>query len=159
MGTEFRASEIFEIALKIEEHGEKFYNHAAAAIAEDAETKEMFEFLAGEETKHRKTFSGMLSQIEQYQPPESFPGEYFAYLATYAENLIFSDEEFDNLMKGITGVKAAIDFAIRRELDSVLYYLEMRNLVPQGPQRGEIDKIIDEERRHYLKLNEIKKKM
>lgn len=159
MGTDFRASEIFEIALKIEEHGEKFYNHAAASIAKDADLKGLFEFLASEEAKHKSTFSAMLSKIEQYQPPESFPGEYFEYLGAYAENLIFSDEEFDAIMKRITDPGEAVEFAIQREIQSVLYYIEMKNLVPAGPQQAEIDKIINEERRHYLKLNEIKKNM
>jgi rubrerythrin len=157
MGTDFRASEIFEIALKIEEHGEKFYNHAAATIAKTNELKSLFEFLAAEEVNHRKIFSGMLSKIEQYQPPESFPGEYFEYLGAYAENLIFSDDEFDAAMKKITGPEDAIEFAMQRELQSVLYYLEMKNLVPAGPQQADIDKIVDEERRHYLKLSEIRK--
>jgi len=159
MGTGFRASEIFEIALKIEEHGEKFYSHAAASIAKNEDLKGLFEFLATEEATHQKTFAGILSKIEQYKPPESFPGEYFEYLGAYAENLIFSDAEFDALMKKITDPGDAVEFAIQREIQSVLYYLEMRNLVPEGPQRAEIDKIINEERRHYLKLNEIKKNM
>ena len=158
MTAEFRASEILEIAGKIEEHGEKFYRHAST-ICDDKEIKGLFEYLADEEAKHQKTFQGMLSQIEHYQPPESYPGEYFQYLSSYSQNLVFTDEEFKKRMDEIETVADALEFAIQKELESILYYLEMRNLVPEGPQRTEIDGIVDEERRHYLKLNEIKRKM
>lgn len=43
-----------------------------------------------------------------------------------------------------------------REIESILYYIDAKSLVPEG-QRCEIDKIIDEERRHYLKLVDLKK--
>ena len=49
---------------------------------------------------------------------------------------------------------AAIQFAIRRELDSILYYEEVKMLVPKH-QRRSIDGIIEEERRHYLTLLEL----
>jgi rubrerythrin len=156
MGTDFKASEIFEIAIQVEKHGEKFYRHAAT-ICDDKKIKEMFEFLANEEVKHRKTIDGMLSKIEHYEPPEKYPGEYCKYLKAYAENQVFSDKEFDEKMKEIDTVADAIEFAIEKEIQSILYYLEMRNLVPEGPQRKEIDRLVEEERRHYLRLNEAKR--
>lgn len=156
MGTDFKASEIFEIAIQVEKHGEKFYRHAAT-ICDDEKIKEMFEFLANEEVKHRKTIDGMLSKIEHYEPPEKYPGEYCEYLTAYAENQVFSDKEFDEKMKEIDTVADAIEFAIEKEIQSILYYLEMRNLVPEGPQRKEIDRLVEEERRHYLRLNEAKR--
>jgi rubrerythrin len=156
MPTGFNASEIFEIAVQIEKHGEKFYRHAMT-ICDDPKIKEMFEHLANEEVKHRKTIDGMLSKIDHYEPPEKYPGEYCQYLTAYSENLVFSEEEFDKEMQKVTTVADALEFAIDKELQSILYYLEMRNLVPEGPQRTEIDKLVDEERRHYLKLSDIKK--
>ena len=52
----------------------------------------------------------------------------------------------------------AVEFAVQREIESILYYLEARGFVPES-QKGEIDKILDEERRHYLKLIEVKKNL
>ena len=156
MATGFNASEIFEIALQIEKHGEKFYQHAAT-ICDDPKIKEMFEYLAVEEVKHRKTIDGLLSKIDHYEPPEKYPGEYRQYLTAYSENLVFSDEEFEREMKKVDTVADAVEFAIEKELQSILYYIEMRNLVPEGPQRDEIDRLVEEERRHYLKLNDTKR--
>ncbi|MDI6726248.1 MAG: hypothetical protein QMD32_04735, partial [Smithellaceae bacterium] len=50
----------------------------------------------------------------------------------------------------------AVDFAIRRELDSILYYHEIRKFLPLS-EYDQIEKIIEEERRHFHKLSELKK--
>jgi rubrerythrin len=153
----FKASEIFQIAMKIEENGETFYKHACT-VTDDGKMKDMFNFLADEEVKHKTTFEGMLSKIEHYEPPERYPGEYFAYLRAYAESLVFSPEKLQAEMAKVTDAGAAVEFAIQREIESILYYLEAKGLVPES-QKGEIDRILDEERRHYLNLLEVKKSL
>jgi rubrerythrin len=153
----FKASEIFQIAMKIEENGETFYRHATG-VTDDATMKGMFNFLADEEIRHKKTFEGMLSKIENYRPPESYPGEYFTYLRAYAEGLVFAPDKLQAELSKITDTGGAVEFAIQREIESILYYLEARGFVPEG-RRDEIDKIINEERRHYLKLIEVKKNL
>jgi rubrerythrin len=146
----FQPSEVFQFAIRIEEGGEKFYREMAKRLA-DAEVKSLFSALAEEEVKHKKIYAGMVAKIEEYEPFESYPGEYFAYLRAYADNIIFTPKKMEDEMKKIKDVSAALKFAIDRELDSILYYQEIKNLVPQN-QRGLIDKIIEEERRHFVKL-------
>ena len=148
----FEPSEIFQFAIRIEESGEKFYREMASRL-DDAEVKSLFATLADEEVKHRKTYEGMVSKIEQYEPVESYPGEYFSYLRTYADNIIFTPERMKEEMDKIKDASSALKFAIDRELDSILYYQEVKNLVPKG-QRELIDKIIEEERRHFMKLSQ-----
>lgn len=150
----FKPSEIFQFAIRIEENGEKFYREMAQKL-NDAAVKELFSALADEEIKHRKTYEGLVSKIEKYEPFESFPGEYFEYLRAYADNHIFTPDILQKEMDKITDATAALQFAIQRELDSILYYQEVKKLVPEN-QRGTIDKIIDEERRHYMKLSSCK---
>ena len=151
----FKASEILEIAMRIEENGQKLYRHAAT-LTGDSATKDVFAFLANEEAKHKTTFQGMLSKIEKYQPPESYPGEYFAYLRAYAEGIVFPPDRMEKELTNITDVESAVEFGVQREVESILYYLEVRNLVPEH-QRAEIDRIADEERSHYLKLTDLKR--
>jgi rubrerythrin len=153
----FKASEVFQIATRIEENGTQFYRHAMT-VTGDAKIKDLFSFLADEEVKHKKTFEGMLAGIEDYQPPESYPGEYFAYLRAYAEGLVFSAEKMQAELASITDVESAIEFALQREIESILYYIEARGFVPEN-QKPEVDRIVDEERRHYLKLVEVKKNL
>jgi rubrerythrin len=146
----FEPSEVFQFAIRIEEGGEKFYREMAGKI-ENAEVKSLFSTLADEEVKHKKTYQGMVAKIEEYEPIESYPGEYFSYLRAYADNIIFTPQRMEEEMKKINDAASALKFAIDRELDSILYYQEVKNLVPKN-QRGEIDKIIDEERKHFMKL-------
>ncbi len=150
----FKPSEIFQFAIKIEENGERFYRKMAEKL-DDKKVKELFSVLADEEIKHRLTYEGMVSQIEQYEPFETFSGEYFAYLRAYADNHIFTKEKLNEEMANITDAASALKFAIDRELDSILYYQEVKKLVPEK-QRNVIDKIIDEERRHFTTLSSCK---
>ena len=151
----FEPSEIFQFAIRIEENGENFY-HQMAQKFEDEKVKELFSFLADEETKHKKIYEGMVSKMEKYEPFESYTNEYFSYLRAYVDNHIFTPEKLNEEMSNIKDVNSAIDFAMGTELDSILYYQEVKNLVPEN-QRNVIDKIIEEERRHYVKLSDIKK--
>jgi rubrerythrin len=148
----FKPSEAFQFAIRIEENGERFYRGMAKKL-EDAETKSLFSTLADQEVKHKQIYEGMVSKIENYEPVESYPGEYFAYLRTYADNIIFTPQRIDEEMAKIKDVQTALKFAIDRELDSILYYQEVKNLVPES-QRAEIDKIIEEERKHFMMLTQ-----
>ena len=157
MGSVFEASDIFEIAMRIEENGGNFYRYAVQ-VAKEEEAKEIFDWLAGEEDKHKILFKDMLSKIKTQVPPESYPGEYGAYLHDYADNnLIFKKEVMDAEMARITDTLSAIDFAIRRELDSILYYHEIKGFIAKD-QHESIDKIINEERKHFKTLSKMKKK-
>ena len=157
MGNQFEASDIFEIAMRIEENGSSFYRYAVQ-IAKEEEAKKMFNWLAGEEDEHKIIFKGMLSKIETHAPPENYPGEYGVYLHEYADNnLIFKKDVMDAEMVRITDTFSAIDFAIRRELDSILYYHEIKGFISKD-QHESIDKIINEERKHFKMLLEMKKR-
>ena len=151
----FEPSEVFQFAIRIEENGEKFYRQMVQKF-DYPKVKELFSFLADEEIKHKKIYEEMVSKIEKYEPFETFPGEYFAYLRAYADNIIYTQEKFDEEIANIKDIDAAIDCAINAELDSILYYQEVKNLVSEN-QRKTIDGIIEEERRHFVKLSEIKR--
>jgi len=157
MGSTFEAADIFQIAVRIEENGANFYRFAVQ-VARDEETKELFERLAEEEEQHKAIFKDMLAGVESHEPPEGYPGEYGAYLRNYADNnIIFSKEVMDREMAGLNDTLSALDFAIRRELDSILYYHEIKGFVTQS-HHDAIDRIINEERKHFKLLSEEKKR-
>ena len=156
MGT-FDVSEIFQFAIGIEENGEKFY-HYAAQIAEDEEMKDVFNRLADDEIEHKKIFGKMLSKIEKYEPPDIYPDEYFSYLRAYADGTIFTGKMQKEELSAVKDVPSAIKFAIQRELDSILYYQEIKKFVTKD-QHDLIDGIIEEERGHFLKLSKFLKKL
>jgi rubrerythrin len=147
----FEPSEIFQFAIRIEENGEKFYRDMAQKLKEK-EVKELFSALADEEVRHRRTYEGLLSKIEKYEPFENYPGEYFAYLRAYADTHIFTPSALAEEIKNVNDAASALKFALQRELDSILYYEEVKKFVPEA-QRGKIDAIIAEERRHFVRLS------
>jgi len=151
------ASEVFEFAVKVEENGERFYRSVADRFQETA-PKQMFNLLAAEEKKHRETFTKLSHGARQETPRPSYPDEYEAYLQAYADTLIFTDSALKKEVERITTVKEACEFGIRKELDSILYYQEIKNFVPEN-ERDSLDSIIAEERRHFIKLTELKREL
>ena len=155
MGNIFSASEIVQIGVQIEINGKEFYD-AVAKKSKDKDAGKIFEYLAGEEKKHIGVFSGLLSSIEKYEPAESYPGEYFAYLKALADQHVFTKEKKGAVVAGrVKTDLEAVETGINAEKDSILFYNEMKKFVPQG-QFGVIDKIINEEKEHLRKLAGIK---
>ncbi|HOW57526.1 MAG TPA: ferritin family protein [Smithellaceae bacterium] len=153
----FEASDIVEIAIRIEENGANFYRFAEQ-IAKQEEAKKLFAHLAVEEGKHKKIFEGLFAQMEKANPPEGYEGEYSAYLRDYVDNnIIFTKEVMDKELAKIKDTVGALDFAIKRELDSILYYHEIKRFV-SAAQHATLDQIIDEERKHFTILSEVKKR-
>jgi rubrerythrin len=150
-------SEVVQFAIRIEENGYNFYQRFADTLKSAGE-KEIFSYLADEEAKHIKTFENMLKSVDTFEPPTSYPDEYFAYLQAYADNLIFTKDRIEKEVAKISNSKEACEFGIRRELDSILYYQEIKPFVPEN-ERNRIDNIITEERKHFLKLSDLKKEL
>jgi rubrerythrin len=152
----FAASDIVEVAIRIEENGVNFYKFAEQIAKKEAE-KKLFAELAQAEVAHKKTFEKLFAGMEKSNLTESYEGEYGAYLRSYVDNnLIFTKEIMDKQLSKIKDTAAALDFAIQRELDSILYYHEIKKLVPAA-QHDAIEKIIEEERKHFLSLTAMKK--
>ena len=100
----------------------------------------------------------LIRKLLKNYSPESYEGEFSAYLRSYVDNnLIFTKEIMDQQLAKVKDTSAALDFAIQRELDSILYYHEIKKLVPAA-QHGTLEQIIEEERKHYLALTEMKKR-
>lgn len=157
MSVQVEAADILQIAMRIEENGGNFYRYAVQ-IAPEEDAKKMFADLAVEEDKHKETFKRMLSGVDRVEAPESFPGEYAAYLRNYTDNnIIFKKEVMDRELAKVKDTVSALEFAIRRELDSILYYHELKNFLPRD-QHGAVEEVINEERRHFSRLSKMKER-
>ncbi|NVN92360.1 MAG: ferritin family protein [Desulfuromonadales bacterium] len=151
------AGEILQFAMRMEENGERFYREAATNSS-DSRAKELFNRLAAEETVHNRSFEDLFSKADVFEPPESYPGEYLAYFYNYIDNKVFFTQDNKASLPESFDVIKALDFAIQRELDSVLFYQELKAFVPVTDNHT-IDAIIEEERRHFAQLCEEKKKL
>jgi rubrerythrin len=154
----FRGSDIVEIAVRIEENGENFYRYAMQ-LAKDEETKKIFSNLAEAEKQHQKTFGKIFAAMEKDNPPETYDGEYAAYLHDFVDNkIIFKKDLLEAEAAKVKETGAAIDFAMQRELDSILFYHEIKRLVPER-EHSVIDEVIDEERKHFKGLSALKARL
>ena len=148
------AKDILNIAIRIEDDGEKFYRRAAG-MAEDDETKEMFRFLADEEKDHQDFFRELEQEITDDSKAD-YPEEYMAYISAYVDNVIFPADQPEDEAEKIQTVYEAINYSIRKELESVLFYHEIKPIVVKK-HHDTIDRIIEEEREHFVKFVELKR--
>jgi rubrerythrin len=153
----FDARDIIQFAVRIEEDGETFYRKASLA-AQDKDIKDLFNLLANEEVQHKALFRDMLSNMEALQPAETYDGEYAAYLGDYIDGkVVFTKDAQKELAPDVSDTSSAVMFAMQREADSILYYHEAKQFIAEK-YYNIIDKIIIEERKHFSKLSELRKK-
>ena len=153
----FDARDVIQFALRIEEDGEVFYRKAALA-AEDKDVRDLFNFLADEEIQHKALFREMFSKMEALQPAEAYDGEYASYLSDYIDGkAVFTKETRQELISDTKDIPSSLTFAMQREADSILYYHEAKRFTGEK-YYNIIDKIITEERKHFIKLSELRKK-
>jgi rubrerythrin len=152
--TIYSASEIFQFAVQIEQNGLDFYTSLAGRIDND-EAKNIFTFLANEESKHKDFFQKYLSSIETYESRDQYPEEYFDWLKALVDNVVFNKERAEKEIPNLTDPVKAIEFAMRREVDSILYYHEVKKLVVDK-EKDSIEEIIKEEKKHFATLSKLR---
>jgi len=155
MGNMFAGSEVVEIGIQIEKNGKEFYD-AVSLSSKDTKAKEVFKFLSQEEERHIAVFKKMQESVEQYEPAESYPGEYFAYMNALAGNHIFTQKDKGReIARTIKNEKEAVELGIGFEKDSIIFYEGMKRLVPDYDAKI-IDELIGQEKAHLVKLTELK---
>jgi rubrerythrin len=158
MSISFSGSELINIAIGIEGRGIVFYDVMAKSTQNEA-AREVFNYLADMEREHIETFKGMLEGADKFQIPADESGQYTAYLRALVDSAVFSDDMVTSEMAAqAESDTAALELAIRAEKDSILFYYEMKEVMPQRAQTT-VNKIIAEEKSHLRQLSELKKKL
>ncbi len=147
---DFNADNIFEIAEQLERNGAEFYR-IAAKTAKDDNARELLLSLAAMEDDHRKIFTQMHSQLTASEitatvfDPE---GEATGYLKALADTRVFFEKKIDT-----SSMEAILKDAITAEKDSIVFYLGMREVVPERQGRSRLDDVIKEEMGHIRLLS------
>jgi rubrerythrin len=154
----FSGSELINIAIGIERRGIVFYD-VMAKSTENAIARDVFQYLADMEREHVQIFQGMLGEADKYQTSETYAGEYAAYLRSLVDSAVFTDDVVTSEMatRAESDIEA-VELAISAEKDSILFYYEMKDIMPQRAQPT-VSKIIAEEKSHLRQLSELKKKL
>ena len=155
MAANYSAIELVNIAIGIERRGIIYYDIIARSTDDD-QARTIFQGLAQMERVHLATFEHLLDEVGGAKLAEN--GEE-GYIATLLEDTVFTDDSVtaDVAIQADTDLKA-IDLGISAEKDSILYYYELRDLLPDD-QRELVTRILSEEKRHLAQLTAIRQGM
>ena len=158
MSIAFSSSELINIAIGIERRGITFYDIMAKSTDNET-TRAVFQDLANMEREHIRIFQGMLGEADKHPPSESSTQEYAGYLQAIIDDAVFTDDMITSEMaaQADSDIKA-VELGMRAEKDSILFYYEMKDIMPRRALPM-IDMIIAEEKSHLQQLSEIKKKL
>ena len=141
----FNANEIMEMAEQIERNGHDFYKKAAEDI-KDADIKSFLLELAEMELQHESTFQEMKAALTSkekadvvFDPHE----ETAAYLQALADTRVFYEKQIDT-----SSAQEVLKEAIVAEKESIVFYLGMKDMVPDDAGKAKLNGIIREEMKH-----------
>ncbi len=134
-----------DMAIQIEKNGFDFYKKAADDV-KDGDIKSFLLELADMELKHEEVFKEMKSALSAGEKAEVVFDpweETAAYLQALADTRVFYQKEIDT-----TSAEEVLKEAIAAEKESIVFYLGMKDMVPEDAGKKKIDNIIREEMNH-----------
>ena len=155
MGIVFNIDEVFELAEQIERNGGKFYRKAAESAGNE-DARDLLLSLAVMEDEHEATFKAMRVEVsaDEAAPTIYDPeGQSVAYLKAMASGHVFdvSSDPSEGLTGGET-LQEILSTAIGAEKNSIVFYLGLKDVVPEKLGKDKIDPIIKEEMAHITLL-------
>ena len=155
MAESFSGKEVVEIAVEIEKNGFDFYAELIRK-ALTPEATQIFTYLAGEEEKHISVFENLFKSIKNVDNGGAFPDEYISYMNKLAGQHVFTQKgQGVKIAKEIDNTTKAFDLGIKFENESIIYYESMKQVISKK-DIGIIDRLINEENMHLVKLQNIK---
>jgi rubrerythrin len=156
MAITYSAGEVFEIGVQIERNGARFYGRAAERL-DDPAVCGLLEDLARMEEAHERVFRAMRRELADREQPETMfdpNAEAGEYLRAVAGGKVFDlrVDPTDWLEEGERSRQDVLRKAIQVEKDSIIYYLGIKEAVPEGLGRERIDGIIRQEMTHLSLL-------
>ena len=154
----FRAREIFDMAVGIEEQGIAFYQTAREAASSQAAG--VLEYLIDQEKEHVQVFSRMREGVsDDSLLPESYPGERRNYIDSFTRDQVFSDpsaalRELGNISDPFEVIRVGVDFEHR----SIVFYSWIKQIVRRSETEA-IDQIIAEEHLHVNRLLKLRQEI
>jgi len=158
MSIVFSGDELLNIAISIERRGMTFYDIMAKSTDNEL-ARAIFEALVNMEREHINIFQDMMDAIDSSHTSESPSPEYSGYVQALIDDAVFTDDMITSEMatQADSDIKA-LELAISAEKDSILFYYEMKDLMPKQTL-AVIERVILEEKSHLQQLTEVKKRL
>jgi rubrerythrin len=143
----YSGQEIIEIAVRIEENGNEFYNAAAEMVKEDNDIKGLFLDLAEKEILHISIFQKLAEKFDaesfDFEAPDAS-----AYINHLAESHIFGKPDTGKQLASMLKTpREGLEIAYKFENDSVDFYTELLKHT-RSDSKKLVQQIIDEEKEH-----------
>jgi rubrerythrin len=156
MGITFNADEVLKIAEQIERNGARFYRRAVEGNVDEKSKLVLLE-MASMEDCHEKTFADMrkglsMQEIESaiMDPENVVP----LYLQAIADGRVFDiSSDPTSLLTGQESTAEVFQIAIRLETESIVFYLGIKDMVPEALGKDKVQDIIAEEQKHVVILS------
>ncbi|ABK18893.1 ferritin-like domain-containing protein [Syntrophobacter fumaroxidans] len=156
MSFKFNAAEVFNIAIKIEENGKKFYD-ASLKVIQDPGVRKLFADLAEQEVEHKKRFEALKAQLPKSSTVSTVwdpDNELDRYIKMMADEHVFvTSAGLDQELARVTDVKSALRLAIEFEKDSVIFFLGLEDATVSKQDQELIKALVKEEQEHLRRLS------
>jgi len=159
MSIRFNMDEIFELAEMIETNGANYYRKAAE-IFSDQNIKKLLSGLSEMENSHKIIFHAMRTELKENDKAavsvtSQDKDQVAPYLRTLADSKIFNIKDHPSKkLSGNETLAQIFNTALNMEKDSIVFYLGMKEIIPEKLGKNKIDGIIKEEMNHIIILNE-----
>jgi len=158
MPDKFTAADLINMAIGIERSGITFFDIMARTTDSDA-TRDIFEQFVGMERQHLALYQDMLTQLNEVSASIALTPESESYVRALVEGAVFSsDAAMDEAITQADSDSRALEVGIRAEKDSILFYQAVKDALPTAVT-GPVEKILEEEKIHFTRLAEIKKRL
>ena len=147
----FTIGEIIDLAIRIERNGEEIYRQAAGAVSIPP-LASLLVWLADQELEHEKWFVELKHTVVHTVEAPALEEMGKKILRTVLGDEAFSvkDADFSRMEDTNDLLSVALEF----EKDTILFYEMLAAFIDGGQLQQQLEKIIEEERRHVEKLEQ-----
>lgn len=147
----FRAIDLLDVLIRLEERGRAFYEDLSARTKSDR-ARALFSRLGNEELQHEALYRNIKKSLENAPESARTPDE-----TRHLDTLIrqsFAFEEFRPILKDSKEAwEQAVDFAIRLEKSTAAYIREVRSIF-RNAAPGIFEQVLAEEEGHVKMLQD-----
>lgn len=148
----FSLGEIIDLAIQVEENGEKSYRKAQKEV-KNRDLASVLEWLADDEKAHVKWFHDLKKGIDEKIEDVRLEEMGREILGSVLGEQSFSMDDAD--FTKIKDVNALLELSLEFEKDTILFYEMIKAFVEEARVSSGLDKIIREEKSHVKKLEEM----
>jgi rubrerythrin len=147
----FTLSEIIDLAIRIEKNGENAYRKAQEEVSNPS-LSSMLQWLAEEEVEHEKWFIRLKEKTTTVAEDPKLEEMGKAILQGVLGDQVFSIKDAD--FSKTEDINSLLALSIEFEKDTILFFEMLSAFIDDKETLSQLDKIIEEEKRHVQLLEE-----